>query len=207
MNNPSQPIPPPDPYKGYKIEGIQKQKPDKEGSEPPATPPHEHSWLGGYLILVFQRMLEFFSKKQRPVIASDAFQAIKEHLLAFRQILEQLKENDCSQDVPYLRSLSDQWLLLIEDNFTFKRGSAFAISFRTLFREVQDYPKGQQHTLGYYITEYPGADWLPFPFMELIQGLHREYQQNPRESHLAKWSQEIEHLVGLLGEMNLNQTV
>ncbi len=202
MNTPSN-IQPPDPYKEYKVEGVEKIKEikkDKQGDEEPVAPSKPtQSWLGGYILLLMEKIIDFFSKKQRPLIATEEIKTIRDHLIQLHQILDQLKEIDCSQDIDFLHSLSRIWNLVIEDNFSFRRASDFAIAFRSLFRAIQNYPEGEEYTLGYYLTQHPNTEWIPFPYMDLLRKLHQEYIHRPQESHLIRWSIEIDYLIELLG--------
>jgi hypothetical protein len=69
---------------------------------------------------------------------------------------------------------------------------------RSLIDAIQHYPERQQHSLGYYLSEYAGQKWLPFPYMEMIQKIHAEHLKNPTESALAQWTHRIDRLLSLL---------
>ena len=60
---------------------------------------------------------------------------------------------------------------------------------------VQKYPENDEHSLGYYLTEYAGSDWLPFPFMEILQNLHFSHQTDPHNSYLSQWVKTLKEII------------
>ena len=68
-----------------------------------------------------------------------------------------------------------------------------------LIEEMRLYPLGADHTLGYYLSEYVGQEWLPFPFIDILSTLHKEYQENA-SSILGGWISLLDALVSSMGE-------
>jgi len=58
---------------------------------------------------------------------------------------------------------------------------------KKIIDEINDYPKNSEFTLGYYISEFAGYSWVPFPYMEMLQNLHLEDKKDPINSHLSHW--------------------
>ena len=72
------------------------------------------------------------------------------------------------------------------------------MKIRTFIKELQHYPEHHEHSLGYYLTEYAGQKWLPFPYMEMIRNLHMYHKKNPENSLLSIWSKEIEEMIQII---------
>ena len=98
----------------------------------------------------------------------------------------------------FLNSLSNLWHQMLEDVLRFRRQTALSVKMRTFIREFQHYPENQEHSLGYYLTEYAGQKWLPFPYMEMISRLYANHKKNPQTSLLTRWSSELEALIQML---------
>ena len=47
------------------------------------------------------------------------------------------------------------------------------------------YPTADEHALGHYLTNYAGENWLPFPFMGILDDLYEENLENKGKSNLA----------------------
>src|SRR5690606_2900289 len=93
--------------------------------------------------------------------------------------------------------LSVTWQKLLEDALQFKKDTT-SIKLKEFLKSIQNYPERQSHTFGYYLSESHTQDWVPFPFMELIQKIHREHEKNPMDSELNQWILSIEELVAHL---------
>ena len=65
------------------------------------------------------------------------------------------------------------------------------LQIRSFFDELHSFPDPQHFSLGYYLSEYAGEKWIPFPYMEMLRKLHQEYQTNAASSSLEKWMKEI----------------
>jgi hypothetical protein len=69
---------------------------------------------------------------------------------------------------------------------------------RTFVKELQHYPAHHEHSLGYYLTEYAGQKWLPFPYMEMLLKLHVLHKKDPQEGPLSLWSKALEEMIQIL---------
>lgn len=188
---------PKDPYEGYKVEAVEKEKLAKEEHKREEVR-NRPLLIGAYLLLLFHRILDLFSEKKEKRISSDIQKEVRENLLLLKAAFEILKTEDRSQDIEFLNRLSLLWNELIEESLQFKRSGPFSTAFRSFLQQLQEYPKNQEHTLGYYLTQYAGEQWLPFPYMELIGKIHREHEADPINSHLASWTTQIDQLASIL---------
>ena len=66
---------------------------------------------------------------------------------------------------------------------------------KILMQKIQHYPEYEEHTFGYYLTEYAGQKWIPFPYMEMVQKIHSEHMKNPKGSALTEWTNLIDELL------------
>lgn len=190
---------PKDPYEGYKVEPIQEDKRYKE-QPPEETSESQSSLLFASFLWFINRFLRLFSARSARGLAKDLEQEIRSRLLLLKAAFETMKKEDRSQDSDLLAKVSDLWRDLIEDSQRFDRAPQFQSLFQTTLHAIASFPEGQIHNLGYYLEEYHGARWLPFPFMELVFKLHREHQEQPSGSHLQQWTQNLDHLVRSLAQ-------
>ena len=65
----------------------------------------------------------------------------------------------------------------------------------SLIQEIQAYPQGAKYSLGYYLSEYAGKAWFPFPYIELLETLHQGSLDDPKKSPLLKWLLLLERLL------------
>jgi len=180
---------PEDPYEKYKkydVEGVSHENPEKKkkkfGDEPPKKPLPP----GSFFLILLHKILDYFIS-----LGSRSKRKIGIDLYELKEAFEAMKEEDKSQDVQFLNHLSTIWHHTLEHSLLFKRTDPFSEAFRIFLKKIQNYPEGQDHTLGYYLTEHTKGQWLPFPYMELIQELHEEHQRNPEESKLTLWTREL----------------
>src|SRR5439155_17982387 len=101
---------------------------------------------------------------------------------------ERLKTVDFSQDVSYLNYLSEVWHRFLDDAAKIKKDAPFFAKTEEFIEIMQEYPQSEEHSLGYYLAEFAGSEWLPFPFMEILAKLHLEHASNPENSNLRKWT-------------------
>jgi hypothetical protein len=190
---------PHDPYERYRIAEIQSDKgaPDaSEGTETFQIKPR--SAFAAYVTLLFKRFLDLFENTTELGLAVSAENDVLEHLILFKAALENLKIEDRGQDSPFLNSISVLWHQMLEDVMRFRRQTDLSIKMRAFIKEFQHYPNNQEHSLGYYLTEYAGQKWLPFPYMEMISRLAIQHKKNPQGSLLSRWSATLEEMIQML---------
>ena len=151
----------------------------------------------------FKKILTAFGSKGKfPAHLFDQKQLI-ENVLAFRELLLLLAKEDLSHNPDFTQQLGQLWHNLMDDcnSLELPQGSPFEAGNKLKFfiTQVQNFPPGADHTLGYYFTEYAGNDWIPFPFMELLQGLHQEYNASPPISVLQNWISLLNDILSSVG--------
>jgi len=187
---------PKDPYEEYKrqVEAVEREAREK-GKK--SEPPNESTLLLAQVLAWMRKVLDLFTKIPS---GTEIGQDVRENLQLLKASFEILKIEDRSQDVEFLNALSIIWNKTLENSLHYKKGSTFSSSLKSFLKEIQTYPKEKEHTLGYYLTEYTGQKWLPFPYMELIQKIHREHANGPQASILTQWTAKIDHLIAALAE-------
>lgn len=181
----------PDPF-GYRVEGAQGNRSGAGG--PPEEPPEDHKGLIGLLIEKIRSkinaLLEWYNS---PTTGEGPF---KENLNLLKTFLDLLKMEDRSQDVHFLSDLSQSWNRAIGESFEYNE--AAALIFKIFVKKIMHYPENQGHTFGYYLTEYAGQKWIPFPYMDLVQKIHAEHERNPSFSALTEWTRLLADAIRLL---------
>jgi hypothetical protein len=188
-----------DPFEKYRISEIQKDKETRDAAEGTQTYSYtRHSAFLAYVSLIFKKFLDLFEKTTERGLALSAEKDVREHLILLKAAIEILKIEDRSQDSPFLNHLSQLWHHLIEDVLRFRRQTPMATKMRAMIKEFQNYPELYEHSLGYYLTEYAGQKWLPFPYMEMIFRLYSQHKKNPEGSILSRWSSEIQEMIQII---------
>lgn len=143
----------------------------------------------------------FFSKlsvredAQTAQVAIHSKDGLRAHLIAFKELLNLLRDCDHSEDIPFSQKLSHVWHEIIEESQRIKVGQSESRidqdRLEMLITEIQFYPPNEEHNLGYYLIEYAGEDWYPFPYMELIRRIHKDYIEAPNSSLLNTWLEQL----------------
>ncbi len=175
------------PYEKIVVHPIEKERREKEGykSLKNSTKTQVFATLTSY----FKKILNAFGSKSKLQAGLAGKQHIFENLLALRLLLFILSQSDQSHNPEFTAQISELWHNLQDDCNVLLHQSSSELDDKIKFFMIQvhKFPPGADHTLGYYFTEYAGKDWIPFPFMELLQGLHQEYQASPPISVLQNW--------------------
>jgi hypothetical protein len=179
----------PSPYEKIIVNPVEKEKKEKESYVSLKT--DNPSQVFAALLSYLKKLLSAFSSKgkDQPLVLD--LQNLMDNIIAFRQLLNILAADDQSHNPDFTQQLSELWHNLLDDcnsvSLSHEAGSEILSKVKFFISQVQNFPAGADHTLGYYFTEYAGQDWIPFPFMELLQHLHEEFQANPSTNILNNW--------------------
>jgi hypothetical protein len=202
MTFPTNPIgkPPRDPYEDYRVEAVEKDR--KESPQPPLKPrgprPSAMEIVAAYILSLFRKLLELIEKGIGGRSSAHHKERLSQNLLLFKTSIEMMKHEDKSQNGPFLSSLALDWNRLVSDLRKMSAGGPIEVGLRALVQQIRLYPKGSEHTFGYYLSEYAGQKWLPFPFMDMVRKMHFEHQKDPSSSELSDWSTRLDTLLSLL---------
>lgn len=195
MDSYQNPVTPPDPYERYRVGAGGKEKQEKEWRSGGEEESSEEKWgLAAYFLNVLKKIIDCFleAPEKRNFRVEEKF---VEHLKALKATFEILKREDRSEDIQFLNHLSQLWQCVLEDALGFKRDAELASQYKILIKKIQQFPENQLHTFGYYLSEYAGQKWIPFPYMEMIQKIHSEHAKNPIASALSGWTHLIDQLL------------
>jgi hypothetical protein len=192
-----------DPLKSYyRVEEIERIRLDEErqGKRPPNEPPEDEGKPGfsAFVLLLMDKVLEYVKHSINRGLSAASEIEVRETLLLFKAALETMMQEDRSQDAPFLKRVSQIWQKTLEQSLSLKASSPLGKQLRAFIKEIETYPENEEHTFGYYLDEYVGLQWLPFPYMELILKLHRQHEADPGSSLLARWAALIGEMLGLL---------
>lgn len=145
--------------------------------------------------------------KQQKTEKIDNSSNFLEILKRLKKLFNALKTENSSQDIHFIQNLvhayqdlSDQ-LNLINPSET---KTDFFIHCTLLLDSLAQYPAGHPFTLGYYLKNYSGENWLPFPLMNIISQLHIEAATDSGISHLAIWIKSIDELTDNLDQNQIS---
>jgi hypothetical protein len=190
---------PNDPFERYyQIKNLEEIREDNQRNEYRSS--NQNSLFATYLLFLLQKILKFITGPKHQDLSKPAKKETKENLLEMQKALKILMKEDRSQEALFLKQLSQFWQKMLEDSLRFKKMTPLAIHFKTFIKEIASYPEARDHSLGYYLSEYAGQSWLPFPYMELIQKLHTLAEKNPSHNPLAKWILSLDKIIALLNQ-------
>jgi hypothetical protein len=110
-------------------------------------------------------------------------------LTTFRMLLNTLSQQNMSESPSFALELSQNWLQLLH---------ARDPKIDAFCQMLKGFPKGGDHSLGYYLSNYAGQEWLPFPFMEILKFLHEDARIHPGKGALHKWSAALTEIIDKL---------
>ncbi len=120
---------------------------------------------------------------------------MKDTLLLLKASFETMMNEDRSQDAQFLKQLSKLWQETLEHSVKLQSQTPWAKQLKQFIKDIESFPENEEHTFGYYLDEFAGQAWLPFPYMELIQKLHHQHELDPPSSLLTRWTQMIEEIL------------
>jgi hypothetical protein len=173
----------------------QQEREQQEERKPPDKKPH----LAAQILALIKKTVESLlhgTKGRDPGEIKIA--TPQENLFFLKTAFDTLKKEDRNQDVPFLNQMSEIWHHILEDNLRVQRSDPFWIPYQNFLEDIQSYPPDEEHSFAYYLTEYTGQQWLPFPYMDLIHKIHLDYQNDPKSSALERWTRQIDELRAIL---------
>lgn len=139
------------------------------------------------LFLSLQEKVQSFFE---PSTISDLNSSLK----GLKTLFEELMQNDLSQSYQFAEALSKHWHGLIDYVADHSRVQDLT-ELKKFIRSIHNFPQHVDHSLGFYLTQLLGEDWLPFPFMEILHILHEEALLSPFKSHLLLWIKDIDNIL------------
>jgi hypothetical protein len=193
---PPEKIPPDD---WLKVQRIERDKLSKEEENAKAKDKSPRPLLFAAFVIYFRKIINSLFPNTQDQIGTVDMQRCLEDLKAFKKMLQTLGNEDQSRNPEFIQQLSKLWHNLIDDcnilNISLHKNAPQTAELNEFINTLNQYPPKEDHTLGYYLTEYVGGEWLPFPFMEMLSSLHAQHQKNPESSEISKWIGQINTLL------------
>lgn len=182
-----------DPFEHVKI---QKTKPstEEEKKKEPLVPKlvSKKMFLYMTLLKIVSNLLSKFTSKQTKNIKRTP---LHKELLTIKSSLQALKDKNLCQDGEFLNFFAYIWMKFFKDQDLYNiRNEEITSLINQLVEEIHSYPKNSEFSLAYYVTEFAGYKWVPFPYMDILQNLYLENKKEPEFSHLNKW-------IGIINEL------
>ena len=124
-------------------------------------------------LLLFKKVDDFLE----PPESANQIKNLLNTLHAFKNLLETLMTTNKCSDPSFAEALALHWHTIIQH----------PSQLRALIEPINHYPANTEHSLGYYLTQIRGEEWLPFPFITLLTNLHEEALLNPFKCTLGAW--------------------
>ncbi len=193
MSNINPPIQPGYPSKErLTVQQIEKLRADKELQEEAAKKNPQAFLMACFSAYAKKMALHLAS---RPVSEKKALgKNLMVKLSEFKKTLIKLMQENLSQNADFVEKLSLAWQGVVENiRVMEKLKPEIASRLKTFTEAFESYPH-KDHSLAFYMSEWKGKEWLPFPFIEILHGLHEEYRLRKSESQLSKWINAIDSL-------------
>jgi hypothetical protein len=179
------------------LAGIQRDKGQEQ--EESFTNPKSKLFALVAATLYLKKFIDQFVTATKSLTSSINTEKILVDLAAFKNLLEELAKEDKSHIPEFTQRLSLQWQK-VSENCSGLEGRAgqldlLSTEIMNLFKEIHHFPPGEDHTLGYYLAEHAGQDWIPFPFMNILHDLHEEGLALKEKSQLFLWIHKINEIL------------
>ncbi|MBS3905002.1 MAG: hypothetical protein KGZ39_06725 [Simkania sp.] len=187
-------------YGGAGLNGPKSQQGSGNLGEESLSDPNSKLFALTAATLYLKKFLDHFIAVAKSLTTSINTDKALQDLLAFKNILSELHKEDKSHDPEFTQRLSIIWQKLYENcsglEDKIKHADELTASIMLLVKEIHHFPPGEEFTLGYYLTEHAGQDWIPFPFMNMLMDLHEESLASPATSQLSQWIRKINEING-----------
>ncbi len=145
--------------------------------------------LAGFLKKILHFLIPSASTTKSEIANLDKHH-IEQQLLEFKKMLMSIARDDQSHNPDFIQQLSSVWQELLQvcnDEYMTKKFPNEALKLRLLAKQLSLFPPSEDHSFGSYLSKHVGANWLPFPLINIIQELHFGYQKDPRLSEISVW--------------------
>ena len=138
--------------------------------------------LKALVAVALKKIIDLFTFSAEKSISKAEKFFIEEDLEKLIKAFKQLKEEDLSQ---VWHDFEKNYHRLYKN-----KNSLVAQLIEQLIKEISSYPQDEENNMEFYLSQYAGQDWLPFPYMEIIQRLYL-YDKNI----LEKWIDLLEQTI------------
>ncbi|NGX33904.1 MAG: hypothetical protein K1060chlam1_00246 [Candidatus Anoxychlamydiales bacterium] len=186
-----------DPFEHVKIPEVKTATEHEKNKKPLVQKPVSKKLFVYFSFLkILSNLLSKFTKKTPKDLDGTP---LHKEILTIKKSLKSLKDTNLCQDSEFLNYFAFVWMKFLRDyDFYVLKNEKATKLIKKIIDEVNEYPKNAEFTLGYYISEFAGYQWVPFPYMEMLQNLHLEDKKDSVNSHLSHWISIIDELLELI---------
>jgi|GEM_PF-5536519 len=150
------------------------------------------SAIEALMTTALKKVIDLFTISAERSISKAERTFIEDDLEKMKKAFQRLVHEDLSQDVPFLKELSFVWHDFMKNYHVLysNKKSIIVQKIEEIVESISTYPEDEDSTMGFYLTQYAGEDWLPFPYMDMIQRLHKDHKDL-----LKNWISKIEDII------------
>jgi hypothetical protein len=183
-----------DPFERKKVEKTEEKQSKEDSKKFKNKPVLKKMFIYLTVINSMSNVLNYFTKNNKKKSLESS--SILNDLMLFQKSLHSLMEKDLSNDPEFLNYLAYIWIKLLNDfNQSEIKNDQIKDTLKKFIFLIKNYPKNQEFTLGYYLSNLAGYKWVPFPYMEMLKNLYLENKKDPNTGNLRKWVEEINNLI------------
>ena len=175
------------------------QEDKKEQQKFTHLPENDKKILLATFFSYLKKMFDTFSPSKKFAGKIVDQQSIVENLQKLKNLLEKLGKKNLSASSDFAIQLSDLWICIVDDfdniEILERKNLQEVASFREMMDQIKNFPPDSEHRFGYYLLEHAGKDWLPFPFIEILEKLHKEHVTDSKTSNLTSWLKKIDGVI------------
>jgi len=176
------------------------QKDREEGGNDVISNPRSKFFALVASTLYLKKFVDHFINIAKSLSSSLNAEKALHDLSAFKRVLDELASEDKSHDPEFTQRLSLLWQNVYENCSGLELKAThldnLAAEILHFTKDVDKYPPGEDFTLGYYLSEHAGQDWIPFPFMKLLSSLHEDFLTSPTTAQLGIWIRKLNEILG-----------
>jgi hypothetical protein len=183
-----------DPFERKKAVKIEEKQSKEESKKFKYKPVLKKMFIYLTILNSISKVSNYFTKNNKKKSLENSL--ILNDLMLFQKSLHALMEKDLSKEAEFLNYLAYIWIKFLNDFNQFEiENERVKDKLKNFIYSIKNYPKNQEFTLGYYLSNLAGYKWVPFPYMEMLKNLYLENKKDPSTSNLSKWIEEINNLI------------
>lgn len=181
-----------DPQKNPYEKLLEQMKEEEKKKELFSEKTEKKGAIQAIMTTALKKVLDLFSITAAKSISSAERTFIGDDLENLKKAFKKLKDEDFSQNISFLKDLSYVWHNFIKNYHLLysNKESVVVKKIEELIEKISTYPSDQENTMGFYLAKYAGEEWLPFPYMDILQKLYRD-----DKNILIEWISLIEEII------------
>ena len=148
-----------------------------------------------------RKFFNYFIPEEAGVSTVLSIDSLWQDLRFMKTLLIKIRDENPTENLKFAETFSEVWHRVL-DHYHHLSPESTRVNIKKVKQfidAIQDYPEGEDHSLGFYLKNYSGQEWFPVPFFTLLKKLHEECFLNGKNSDLDLW-------IALLSEIILEAT-